>query len=275
MAAKPDKRVTPYRGDVAAAHLQGAVEAPRYAQGTKRSVWVGRIPLRVKPSDEAAQDSELLFGDSFTVYDRAKGWSWGQAGSDGYVGYVEDGALTDPFVAQSRVTALMAPAFIGPDFKRAVQDILPMNAAVNVLGAVDDYVEIESGLFLHRKHLAPLTTDDFVTVAECFEGTAYVWGGKTYAGLDCSGLIQTALHAVGKLCPRDTDMQERELGAPVERAQQRGDLVFWKGHVGVMLDATRLLHANAFHMVTTIEPLDKAVARIAKVAGPITSVRRL
>ena len=271
----PDKRITPFRADLAASHLKGVVDAPRYAQGTKRSVWVGRIPLRVRPSDEAAQDSELLFGEGFTVYDRAKGWCWGQADSDGYVGYVEEGALTDPFKTEARVTALMAPAFIGPDLKRAVQDTLPMNASVNVLGKIDDYVEIESGLFLHQRHLAPLATDDFVAVAERFLGVAYVWGGKTYAGLDCSGLIQTALTAVGKSAPRDTDMMERELGTAVQRAEQRGDLVFWKGHMGVMLDATRLLHANAHHMLVAIEPLAEAVARIEKAVGAITSVKRL
>ena len=271
----PDKRITPFRADVAAAHLEGVIDAPRYAQGLKRSVWVGRIPLKVRPNDEAAQDSELLFGESFTVYDRAKGWSWGQAERDGYVGYVEDGALTDPFKTAQHVTALMAPAFIGPDFKRAVQDMLPLNAGVNVLGRVDSYVEIESGLFLHERHIAPLQTDDFVAVAERFVGVAYVWGGKTYAGLDCSGLIQSALHAVGRGCPRDTDMQEKQLGTPVDRATQRGDLVFWKGHVGVMLDDTRLLHANAYHMAVTVEPLAEAVPRIDKVAGPVTSVRRV
>jgi len=273
-----DKRVTPARADLAASHLKGTVDAPRYADGVKRSVWVGRIPLRVRPSDEAAQDSELLFGDTFTVYDRAKGWAWGQAGSDDYVGYVEEGALTEAFATKARVTARMAPAFIGPDLKRSVQDILPMNAAVSVLSKIDDYVEIESGLFLHSKHLAPLGHSDFVTVAEQFQGTAYVWGGKTYAGLDCSGLIQTALQAVGKSAPRDTDMMEKALGERAlgdDEALRRGDLVFWKGHVGVMVDGENLLHANAFHMSTVIEPLEQAVERIVKVAGPVTSVRRL
>jgi hypothetical protein len=271
----PDKRITPARADLAAEHLKGTVDAPRYAPGVKRSVWVGRIPLRVRPSDDAAQDSELLFGESFTVYDRAKGWAWGQAGSDSYVGYVEEAALTNAFAPLARVTALMAPAFIGPDLKRSVQDILPMNAAVSVLGKIDDYVEIESGLFLHSKHLAPLAHRDFVAVAEKFAGVSYVWGGKTYAGLDCSGLIQTALQAVGKSAPRDTDMMEQQLGAPVAQAGQRGDLVFWKGHVGVMVDGENLLHANAYHMSTVIEPLAEAMVRIEKVAGPVTSIRRL
>lgn len=274
-----DKRVTPARADLAAAHLKGTVDAPRYAEGIKRSVWVGRIPLRVRPSDEAAQDSELLFGDTFTVYDRAKGWAWGQAGSDNYVGYVEEGALTEAFETKARVTALMAPAFIGPDLKRSVQDILPMNAAVSVLSKIDDYFEIESGLFLHSRHLAPLDHSDFVTVAEQFEGTSYVWGGKTYAGLDCSGLIQTALQAVGKSAPRDTDMMEKALGERVlgdDEPLRRGDLVFWKGHVAVLLDADTILHANAHHMATAAEPLAEAIARIEGTAtGGVLGYRRV
>ncbi|MEI7791490.1 MAG: NlpC/P60 family protein, partial [Alphaproteobacteria bacterium] len=71
------------------------------------------------------------------------------------------------------------------------------------------------------------------------------------------------------------DMMEKALGEPVSAASQRGDLVFWKGHMGVMLDETRLLHANAYHMQVAIEPLAEAVARIEKIAGPVTSIRRL
>jgi cell wall-associated NlpC family hydrolase len=115
-----------------------------------------------------------------------------------------------------------------------------------------------------------------VAVAERFVGVPYVWGGKTAAGLDCSGLIQTALQAVGKAAPRDTDMMEKALGELTALSQvRRGDLVFWKGHMGVMLDESRLLHANAFHMVVAIEPLDDAIARIRPAAGPVTSVKRL
>ena len=109
-----------------------------------------------------------------------------------------------------------------------------------------------------------------------FVGVPYVWGGKTAAGLDCSGLIQTALQAVGKAAPRDTDMMEKALGELTALSQvRRGDLVFWKGHMGVMLDESRLLHANAFHMMVAIEPLEDAVARIENSAGPVTSVKRL
>lgn len=272
-----DKRVTPARADLAAAHLKGLVDAPRFAEGEKFSVNVGRTSLRVQPCDDAAQDSELLFGESFTVYDRANGWAWGQAANDLYVGYVKDSALATPFMGEARVSALMAPVFAAADFKTPVRDLLPLNAQVSARKRDGDYADIGNG-FVHQRHLAPDREEDFAAVAQRFVGVPYVWGGKTAAGLDCSGLIQTALQAVGKTAPRDTDMMERALGARAlgaGEALQRGDLVFWKGHMGVMLDAQMLLHANAFHMQVAIEPLREAVSRIEKIAGPVTAIKRL
>jgi cell wall-associated NlpC family hydrolase len=271
-----DKRVTPARADLAAAHLKGQVDAPRYAEGAKFSIRAGRTALRVRPSGDAAQDSELLFGESFTVYDRAGGWAWGQAANDLYVGYVREDALTAPFPAEARVTALLAPVFAAADLKTAVQDLLPLNAMVPVKARQGDYVQIGEGRWLNQRHLAPLAEKDFLAVAERIVGVPYVWGGKTSEGLDCSGLIQTALQAVGKAAPRDTDMMEKAFGGKVARSEvQRGDLVFWKGHMGVMLDDTRLLHANAFHMLVVIEPLAEAIARIEQAGFPVTSIKRL
>jgi cell wall-associated NlpC family hydrolase len=150
-----------------------------------------------------------------------------------------------------------------------------MNAAVFVLARDGDYVNIGPG-FVHQRHLAPETEKDFVAIAERFLGVPYVWGGKTAAGLDCSGLIQTALEAIGNAAPRDTDMMEKVLGEAVSLSDvRRGDLIFWKGHMGVMLDGSRLLHANAFHMAVAIEPLSEAMARIEKAAGPVTVIKRL
>jgi cell wall-associated NlpC family hydrolase len=273
---KSDGRVTPARADLAAAHLKGQVDAPRYADGETFSIGVGRTALRVRPSDDASQDSELLFGEGFTVYDRAGGWAWGQAANDLYVGYVREDALAAPFKVETKVTALLAPVFAAADLKTAVQDLLPLNSTVPVRARQGDYVQIGDGRWLHQRHLSPLAEKDFVAVAERFVGVPYVWGGKTSDGLDCSGLIQTALQAVGKAAPRDTDMMEKALGEPVQLSEvRRGDLVFWKGHMGVMLDESRLLHANAFHMLVAVEPLAEAIARIEQAGYPVTSIKRL
>jgi hypothetical protein len=270
-----DKRVTPARADLAAVHLKGKVDAPRFADGEMFAIGVGRASLRVQPSDDAAQDSELLFGETFTVYDRKDGWAWGQAANDLYVGYLRESALAKPFAVEAKVSALMAPVFAAADFKTPVRDLLPMNAVVPVVARDGDYVNIGSG-FVHQRHLLPEAEKDFAGIAERFLGVPYVWGGKTAAGLDCSGLIQTALQAVGKAAPRDTDMMEKAFGESIALgAARRGDLIFWKGHMGVMLDDKRLLHANAFHMMVAIESLADAIPRIDAVVGPVTSVKRL
>jgi len=153
--------------------------------------------------------------------------------------------------------------------------MLPMTAEVNLLSQLGDFLLIAPDSWVPRRHVAMLdeVQPDYVAVAEAFFGVPYVWGGKTFAGLDCSGLIQTALAACGIHSPRDTDMMEQHFpdsGPELER----GDLVFWKGHVGVMLDEERLLHANAHHMMVAIESLEEAAARIEKISGPPTSVKR-
>jgi cell wall-associated NlpC family hydrolase len=133
--------------------------------------------------------------------------------------------------------------------------------------------------FVVEQHLEPLAAvaPDFVAVAERFLCAPYLWGGKSVAGIDCSGLVQVACTMAGIAAPRDTDMQERELGTRLAgiEALARGDLVFWKGHVGIMLDGARLLHANAHHMMTAVEPLAEAVARIASRGSSVTSIRRI
>lgn len=274
-----DRRITPARADLAAEHLKGKVDAPRYAEAKTFQVIRGRAALRAKPSDDGGLDTELLFGERLNVYDIADGWAWGQSLQDDYVGYARADALSDNvFAADHRVTAQMTPVFPSADLKKPVRDFLPLNAQVKIESREGVYARIGANAFVFAGHLAPINevATDWVEVAERFLRVPYVWGGKTAAGLDCSGLIQTSLQAAGIKCPRDTDMQERGVGHSIDRNNlKRGDLVFWKGHVGVMLDRTRLLHANAFHMEVRIEPLSEAVARIEKIAGAITSVKRL
>jgi hypothetical protein len=270
-----DRRINAFRPDLAAAHLQGLVEALRFVEGEAASVAVGRASLRAEPSFRATQDSELLHGERVTVYDRAEGWAWVQAANDDYVGYVREEQLSAPFDTHLQIAALMTPVFPAADIKAPVKDMLPMTAEVNLLTKLNDFLLIAPDCWVHRRHVASLdeVQSDYVAVAESYFGVPYVWGGKTFAGLDCSGLIQTALAACGIRSPRDTDMMERQFPDAGEELEC-GDLIFWKGHVGVMLDEERLLHANAFHMMVAIESLAEAVERIEKSAGAVTSVKR-
>ena len=269
-----DRRLTPARPDLAASHLKGQVDAAQFADGALSSVIWGRIALRAAPSDGAAQDSELLRGETVTVYERKNGWAWVQAKTDSYVGYVREAGLGPVIAAEARVILPLTPLLSAPDVKSPLRDLLPLNALLHCQSLDGDFVATEGG-YVSSRALAPLSqaAPDFVAVAEQFLGVPYVWGGKTFQGLDCSGLIQTSLQAAGISAPRDTDMMEQSLGEIVPGAKlKRGDLVFWKGHMGVMRDGEILLHANAFHMQVASEPLATAVERIG---SPATTVKRL
>ncbi|HUJ03220.1 MAG TPA: hypothetical protein VLW75_06260, partial [Rhizomicrobium sp.] len=186
-----DRRITPARADLAAAHLKSRIDAPRYAEGKTFHVIRGCAALRSKPSDDAGLDTELLRGENFEVYEIANGWAWGQAKEDSYVGYVRADFLAEGAVAADhRVTAQMTPVFPAADLKKPVRDFLPLNVKVKIESREGVYARIGAGEFVFAGHLAPVNevATDWVEVAERFLRTPYVWGGKTAAGLDCSGL---------------------------------------------------------------------------------------
>jgi cell wall-associated NlpC family hydrolase len=171
--------------------------------------------------------------------------------------------------------------FPGPSIKLSPLEALPLGARVAVARTQDRMAVTQSGGFIPAAHLAPLDVNepDYVAVAERFLGAPYLWGGKTMLGLDCSGLVQTALTACGTPCPRDSDMQEAALGTSVDAAAdysalKRGDLIFWKGHVAIVRGPASLLHANAHHMAVAIEPITDAISRIRGMGSEITSFRR-
>jgi cell wall-associated NlpC family hydrolase len=277
-----DPRCHPYRPDLAAEELRGRVAAQRYAPGELRQVAHGATALLKRPDAGAAWASEALFGELVTIYEQAQGWAWGQLRRDGYVGYLSVAALsTEIAVSTHRVDALGTFLYPTADIKAAPLMSLSMNAAVAVAERDGAFARLVDGRFVPARHLA--TRDhparDFVAVATAFLGVPYLWGGKTRLGVDCSGLLQLALHAGGHECPRDSDMQ-RALGTAVAVGADlaelvRGDLVFWQGHVGMMADAATLLHANAHHMAVVLEPLAEVVARQQQQGSPLAAIRRL
>ncbi len=276
-----DPRVTPLRADLAAASLRGKVQAPRYAEGRAMQVVEASAPLRRAPRPDAPLETEALFGETVTAYDESEGWAWVQLARDGYVGYLPGvalGSLRAP--PTHRVAALRTHVYPGPSIKLPPVMALSLGARVAIRRFEGDFAIAEDGSCLWARHLAEASSrePDFVAVAELYLNAPYLWGGRTSEGIDCSGLVQSALTAAGIVSPRDSDMMEAALGSPVaaERALARGDLVFWKGHVGVMRDAKTLLHASGWHMAVTSEPLIQARARIAASGGgEITSVRRI
>lgn len=287
-----DRRLLPARPDLADHRLRGRVEAARYVEGELRRVIAGSAPLRRGPGRDAALDTEAQMGDPAMVYEDWEGFSFVQLGTDGYVGYVPSAALgaIDP-APTHRVVALRTFAYPAPDMKQPVLGHLGLGSTVAVAGREGAYLRLAGGIssdgilireaYLFADHCVPIdrTEPDFAGTAERLVGIPYLWGGRTSLGLDCSGLVQLCLAAAGIGAPRDADQQEAALGSPLPpdlTALRRGDLVFWRGHVGMMLDTRTLIHANGHHMTVAFEPLAVAVARIReKSFGPVTSLRRL
>jgi cell wall-associated NlpC family hydrolase len=241
------------------------VASPRFAPARPSQVVVAAAAVRVAPNAGAQQLDQLLFGEGFDRLEAAGEFVLGQATRDGYVGYVDGRALADEIISPTHwVSALRSFAFAEPSIKAPASGPLSFNALVSVVEETDTLARAERIGWIAKAHLTPIGTvlDDPAGAALIHLGAPYLWGGRDSAGLDCSGLIQQALFACGLACPRDSD-QQQALGVPAPPgALGRGDLVFWPGHVGMMLDNAQLIHANAHFMAVTIEPLAEARARI-------------
>lgn len=254
-------------------------------------------PLHHKRSRQSGLETQLLFGQQFAVFEKDKSWAWGQSRSPlkgskqkGYVGFVPLKYLEDTNTqADYVVTALKAPLFSKADIKSPIRKFLPLGALLNNDTLFKNranggkFLRLISGEFIHVNHVRKRSEEpalsDFVDIAQQHTGLPYVWGGLSSEGLDCSGLVLSSLRATGQDGPRDADMQQAELGEsqPLKQSNlKRGDLIFWKGHVAIMISALEMIHANAFHMSVETEPLKDAAQRIFESGGgSITAIKRL
>ena len=273
-----DRRTILSNGRVAHDSLRGQVDGVTLVPGELIQVGKPVAGLFAKP--QGGMDCQLMYGAHFLELERnpRTGYSFGCSVLDRYVGYVKTDDLVAASTANYKANRLNTHIYPEANIKTVPLLTLPMGALLDVVSVVDRFGRLATGGFVPEQAIVPLNTnaDDFVSVAEIFLGVAYLWGGDSFQGIDCSGLVQTALRACGQACPRDTDMQQAEVGVEFggNVPLQRGDLVYWKGHTGIMADAESLLHANAYHMRVTLERLEDVALRIKHTDGLDIACRR-
>ena len=281
-----DRRLTAARPDLADIRLRGQVEAANFVAGRPARIAAPLVDLRRAPKANAGLDTQLLRGADVVVFDIADGWAWVQAGHDGYVGYVDASALGECAAEPTHIVASPRTfLYPGPDMKLPRTAALSLGSAVAVVGWAETrgthYALLDTGESIFAGHIAAMDARaaDYVTIAESLLGTPYLWGGVSAFGIDCSGLVQMSMRMAGRAVLRDSDQQAATLGEPVDPGAdlsglRRGDLVFWKGHVGIMTDAETLIHANGHTMTVALEPLAAAVERIGYLYAKPTLFRR-
>ena len=268
-----DRRLTPFSGRVAHASLRGEIEAP-FTEGEPAQVAVPLADLLATPG--GARDRQVLLGDAVLVIDRRDGHAFIRAAKDGYCGWLAQTALGPAAPVTHAVIAPATHLYPEPRVQARETAALSFGARLHVIGEDRNFLETTMG-WVPAPHLAPIRQafSDPVAVAAMFLGTPYLWGGNSRAGIDCSGLAQTALLACGIPCPGDSDLQQA-IGAEVAEADlRRGDLMFWKGHVALVADERTILHATGHAMAVVTEGLAEATARIlAQGGGPVIARRR-
>lgn len=277
-----DSRLIPARPDLADLRLRGRIDAERYVAGQPGRLIAASAPLRRRPSLDAGIETEAVMGAPLTLYDTSDGFTFVQFETDGYVGYLPAESCAPGVPSPThRVTAIRTFLYPAANMKRPPLGHVSLGAGLGVTGREGEFLRLAEGSYVFADHCVPVGTveSDPAATAERLVGTPYLWGGRTSLGLDCSGLVQLCLAMAGIPSPRDADQQEAALGTALPQHLDglvRGDLVFWRGHVGMMLDETRLIHANGHHMAVAVEPLAVAVERIAeKSYGAVTSLRRI
>lgn len=279
---KLDRRLNIYRPDLADEKLQGKVQAERFVKGVPGQITVPVIGLRPKPDLSTGIDTEMLLGETLQVFERNNGWAWVQADADGYAGYLPETAFGETVAVTHRIVAPRTFLYPQAELRKPPVAALSMGSLLRIVGEEETrgtrYLMTENGegvIASHCQSLEQKQADDYVSVAVHFLETPYLWGGRSGFGIDCSGLVQLSMAMTGRSVLRDTDMQVQSIGTEIDRGDlRRGDLVFWKGHVGIMEDSETLLHANGHTMTVARENLDEAIKRIGWLYEFPTAFRR-
>ena len=232
-------------------------------------------PMRAKPNELSRLETECLFGETVEVFDNNLEWVYCKLFTDNYYGWIKKKDLGDTAPVTHKIISKRSFLYENKNAKSNCIHHLPLGAQISVLKIENSWAKIclanhlkQKFVYIPSNHLVEINykVQDWVGIAEQLIGTPYKWGGRDSIGLDCSALLQLSYQAYGQNIPRNTIDQlttQKEIITDLN-SLDRGFVIFWKGHVGIMVDKLNCIHANAFHMKTIIEPLKDIIVRMGK-----------
>jgi len=230
--------------------------------------------MKSEPTETSPLETECLFGETVEILEECLDWVYCKLNTDNYCGWIKKEGLGKLKNPTHRVIVKRSFIYINKNPKSNSLFYLPLGAQLVINNIQSEWAEIslynnktQVG-YVPSKHIVSLDhrVKDWVAIAELSIGTPYKWGGRDTIGIDCSALLQLSYQTYGEDIPRNTSQQVKLKKKDIKDIDdlKRGCVVFWKGHVGIMIDKFNCIHANAFHMQTKIEPLNQIINRIGK-----------
>jgi len=220
-----------------------------------------------KPSKDSEVISQILYGEKFKILSKNKNWIKIKLLFDNYIGYIKNNHYEDDYIPTHKVFILKSSIFNKPNNK--TKYFLPFASRISILQENKGFIEFERNKWIKKTDIKKIShiEKDYLKVLKLFLKIKYVWGGKTYKGIDCSAILQLIFYYNNKFYPRDTKDQIRySIKNAKRRIFKKGDIIFWKGHVAICINSKKLIHAYGPEKKVLIMPIIETIFRIERTA---------
>ena len=229
------------------------------------------LNLYKEPSYKSKISSQILYGEKFKILLKKKNFFKIKSSYDNYVGYIKSSNYVNRFKPTHKVSVLKSRIFKYPKnlAKYKSKKFLSFSSKIQIIKKNKNFIMFDKNKWLNIKDIKLINQKErnFLKVLKLFLKCKYKWGGKTFNGIDCSALIQIFYQYNNKYFPRDTKDQIKYSKKNLKRKIfKKGDLIFWKGHVAVCLNSTKLVHAYGPEKKVIIMPIKKTIDLIEKTA---------
>tara|TARA_B100001094_G_C17897232_1_gene654622 strand:+ start:21 stop:767 length:747 start_codon:yes stop_codon:yes gene_type:complete len=220
-----------------------------------------------KPSKTSEVISQIIYGEKFDIISKKKNWLKIKTSFDNYIGYIKNENYVDNFKPTHKIFVLKASIF--DEKKRRTKKFLTFVSKISIIQESKKFVEFEKGKWIKKNNIKKISyiEKDYLKILKLFLNTKYVWGGRTYKGIDCSAILQLIFYYNNKFYPRDTKDQIRYSKKNIKKnILKKGNIIFWKGHVAICINSKKLIHAYGPENRVLIMPIKETIDRIERTA---------